>query len=520
MCAILKNAAFALIAISTSALCCNVASAQTVQPPELAVTGAPKVPLMIGDKLKISFFETIDVGAAKRTGADSAAPPTTLRTFYQRMDVSGEYTIEQDGAISLPLMGRFLVEGRALDDVCAEIGLSFTKATGQTARIDMKIAERSPIYVVGPVKNPGAYKYAPGMIVLQSVALAGGVDRGERNLSGMIEGARQSERLRSLTLEVQQLLARRSRLLAERDGETVVPMPTQLLTIAGEAAAKNFLATETTILRAEQLKRQQEQREIGLKIMAAHGELDALNRKLDEIDVQRNLKKERLEEVQKLKDRGLVTTTNVLAMRSEISDLDARRQDHFVAIIQANARLAEVEGTRAKLASEHAASLASAISSVEKDLAVAHEAMITASSLASVLDRPAAGPQDVDAYEIVRQSRDGATTQPATETSVLLPGDVLKVNLKATASRPASNVPLSPPMLQFPEGHAANKSLITWRIDDISIRPLAAGLTNKEAGSSSSRLRGQGHCEPCRRIAEHPQSSRTARFKTTGAAAQ
>ena len=37
--------------------------------------------------------------------------------------------------------------------------------------------ERQPVYVLGPVKNPGAYKYAPGMTVLHAVALAGGLDR-------------------------------------------------------------------------------------------------------------------------------------------------------------------------------------------------------------------------------------------------------------------------------------------------------------------------------------------------------
>ena len=73
------------------------------------------------------------------------------------------------------------------------------------------------------MKNPGAYKYVPGMIVLHAMALAGGLDRGEPNLSGMIEGARQMERLRSVTVEIQQLLARRARLLAERDGDAVCP---------------------------------------------------------------------------------------------------------------------------------------------------------------------------------------------------------------------------------------------------------------------------------------------------------
>ena len=59
-----------------------------------------------------------------------------------------------------------------------------------------------------------------------------------------------------------------------------------MTTMAGEAAARNFLATESTILRAEQSKRQQEQKEIGLKTAAAQSEVEALRRKLDQADVQ------------------------------------------------------------------------------------------------------------------------------------------------------------------------------------------------------------------------------------------
>jgi hypothetical protein len=61
------------------------------------------------------------------------------------------------------------------------LAVSFTAVIGRSANIDVKIFDRSPIYVVGPVKNPGAYKYAPGMIVLHAIALAGGLDRGEGN---------------------------------------------------------------------------------------------------------------------------------------------------------------------------------------------------------------------------------------------------------------------------------------------------------------------------------------------------
>src|SRR5215470_7280407 len=69
-------------------------------------TSPGKALLGIGNKLKISFFETIDVASAKPGDRSSVEPQGTLRTFYQRMDLSGEYAIEEDGVISIPLLGR------------------------------------------------------------------------------------------------------------------------------------------------------------------------------------------------------------------------------------------------------------------------------------------------------------------------------------------------------------------------------------------------------------------------------
>src|SRR6202022_1779408 len=272
----------------------------------------------------------------KQGGRDGAEPQGALRTFYQRMDLSGDYTVEQDGAISIPLLGRFQVEGRGLEDVRADLAVSFTAVIERSANIDVKIFDRSPIYVVGPVKNPGAYKYVPGMIVLQAIALAGGLDRGEGNLnlSGMVEGAREMERLRSMSLQVKQLLARRARLEAERDGVSTLPIPIQLAKLvwdaAGERTARTFLATESTILRAEQARRRkkkketasrfaatrneveallatestvlsaeqarrrQQDKEIALRVAAARNEVEALKRKLEQVDVQKDMWIERL----------------------------------------------------------------------------------------------------------------------------------------------------------------------------------------------------------------------------------
>jgi protein involved in polysaccharide export with SLBB domain len=448
----IKNSVMA--AVAAAVLAVGFAYGQDSRSPQGAVDSsrpAPivsaKEPLEIGDKLKISFYETIDLGAAKQGGRDRVEPEGALRTFYQRMDLSGEYTIEQSGTISIPLLGQFQLEGRALDDVRADVAASYTAVIGRSANIDVKILERPPIYVVGPVKNPGAYKHVPAMIVLHAIALAGGLDRGE--VSGIVEGAREMERLRSTTLHVKQLLARRARLEAERDGASTLPIPVQLVNLAGKETALTFMATESAILRADQAKRRQQGREIALRIAAAQGEVEALKGKLDQIEVQKGMRVERLDDLQKLKDRGLVTSNNVVALRTELSDIEAHRQDYLVSILQAEARLAEAREAGSRLSSEETANLTNAIATVDREIAAAQEAMMSARMLATILYKPSGSTQG-EGYVIVRQSRDGAKTLQATETSPLLPGDVLKVIPKAlSVTTPSSlhSMPQSEPVV-------------------------------------------------------------------------
>src|SRR5262249_20747625 len=151
-----------------------------------------------------------------------------------------------------------------------------------------------PIYVVGPVRNPGAYKYVPGMIVLHALALAGGHDRGQDRLSGIIESVREIARSQGKADQVKRLVARRARLEAQRDGSSSLPVPIQLIQLAGEQNARGFLATENALLQAEQARHKQQENEIARRTAAAHQEVETLKRKLEQADVQREMRVQRL----------------------------------------------------------------------------------------------------------------------------------------------------------------------------------------------------------------------------------
>jgi protein involved in polysaccharide export with SLBB domain len=303
---------------------------------------------------------------------------------------------------------------------------------GRSVDVNVTIVERPPIYVVGPVKNPGAYKYLPGMIVLHAIALAGGLDRGQERLLGIIESVREMERSRGKADQVKRLLARRARLEAQRDGSSILPVPVQLAQLAGEQNARTFLASESALLQAEQARHAHQENEIARRTAAARREVETLKRKLEQADVQKQMRIERLNDMQKLKDRGIVTTHTVVTLRTELSDIEAHRQDYLVAIAQAEVRLTEVEGAAARLQSERKATLAKEIAALEQEIATAQQEMTAAGTLATIIYGAMSATPLSQAYEIVRRSKEGPRTLQATDTSSLMPGDVVKI--VATAS--------------------------------------------------------------------------------------
>ncbi|RBP07137.1 SLBB domain-containing protein [Roseiarcus fermentans] len=391
-----------------------------------------------GDKLKLGFFETVDLGGAQRGWGD---PQGGLRTFYQRMDLSGEYLVEGNGGLSVPLLGEIHAAGRDLDDLRSELAASFAAVTGRSARIDARIVDRAPVYVVGPVRNPGAVHYAEGLFVLQAVALAGGLGRGADNPSTLVEGAREMERLRLANLQLDRLTARRARLEAQRgqsfgllssDGAPrAIPIaddgqPPPPGSAEPPRDGQSLGAAESAILQAEQARRRSHEKELAARIDAARNEVEAIKAKLDQFEIQREMRAERLDTMQKLKDRGVDTSDHILTLRTELADIEARRQDCRVTLVEAEARLAQAEDDSGRDALDYTTDLAKEIAAVDKDIAEAREAAGSAESMATILSG-FVGPGAQPHYEILREGGEGVAILPASETSPLKPGDVLKV---------------------------------------------------------------------------------------------
>src|SRR3569623_3117919 len=85
MLAIFRSCAIILVAatLAGGVVLGQTGPSQSAAPEASRAMGPGDSSLEIGDKLKISFYETIDVGAAKQGSRDRTEPQGTLRTFYQ-----------------------------------------------------------------------------------------------------------------------------------------------------------------------------------------------------------------------------------------------------------------------------------------------------------------------------------------------------------------------------------------------------------------------------------------------------
>ncbi|MCJ2183288.1 polysaccharide export protein [Novosphingobium sp. 1949] len=103
------------------------------------------------------------------------APGDKLKlAVFREETLSGEYTVNEDGAISLPMVGDFKVAGKSLDQAREELTRTLGASYVRDARISLDMVDYRPVFILGEVQKPGEYDYAQRMSVYALVAKAGG----------------------------------------------------------------------------------------------------------------------------------------------------------------------------------------------------------------------------------------------------------------------------------------------------------------------------------------------------------
>jgi polysaccharide export outer membrane protein len=89
-------------------------------------------------------------------------------------DLGGEFQVDGNGHISLPLIGEVTAAGETASGLEQVIADKLADGYVKNPRVSVGITTYRPFYVIGEVNHPGEYAYVNGMSALNAVALAGG----------------------------------------------------------------------------------------------------------------------------------------------------------------------------------------------------------------------------------------------------------------------------------------------------------------------------------------------------------
>ena len=105
----------------------------------------------------------------------AAGDKVAMQVFGQQ-ELSGQFDVNADGNLSLPLIGSVPARGRTVAEMADDIRERLNKFV-VNPRFTFDVMTYRQVFVLGQVNHPGGFAYTSGMTVQQAVALAGGYTR-------------------------------------------------------------------------------------------------------------------------------------------------------------------------------------------------------------------------------------------------------------------------------------------------------------------------------------------------------
>ncbi|SOC35862.1 exopolysaccharide production protein ExoF [Rhizobium subbaraonis] len=348
--------------------------------------------------------------------------------------VSGDYAVGASGTISLPLVGELPVSGKTTEEVAAEIGARMQKlfALRDLPSASVELAQYRPIYVAGEVQTPGEYPFAPNMTVLKAVSLGGGLRRGDAGQRFARDFIRADGDTAVLVAERNRLLTRRARLQAEIAESDSIKVPEEMKDMPETAS---LIESETALMESRDRRQKVQLTALADLKTLLQKEISALEQKSQTQNRQLDLVEQDLKKVDSLAEKGLTISSRKLALEQRVADLQAALLDIDTASLKAKQDATKASQDETNLVNDWDASLAQELQNTESELEAVTLKLDTSRKLMSEALLQSAGaaatkqnPSEADvSFVIVRQKDGNAAEIAATETTQVLPGDVIKV---------------------------------------------------------------------------------------------
>ena len=359
--------------------------------------------------------------------------------IQQRAEFSNEYLVNQDGSISVPILGAFAAASLSQEQLQHSVQCAFTAFLGRKGFVNILTIVRQPVYVVGEVKNSGGFDFADGMTVLHAIALAGGFDKAQMEPWQIAEMTRESQRIQTALDQASRKLARAAAVEAANTGQPAA-VPAELALLSGKDQAASQVSAEYEPVRLEVKAAANSEASLNSTIASANSEREIRKAGLPILGQAIALRRERVESLSKLSKSGTIARPVVIQAQGELLDAEVRRQETLTAIVGAEDRLTNARGqldaNRAQVAINYKNNLLTARNAASEAIAEGESAAsvlrsMTTSTLSAIAEDPD--------FRVVRRSGAGVIAIKATGTTLLEPGDLVEVKRRADPTSLASD---------------------------------------------------------------------------------
>ncbi len=143
--------------------------------------------------------------------------------------------------------------------------------------------------------------------------------------------------------QIDEMMASRARLEAERDGEDEVQFPTELTDRAQEPDMAKALRGEKTLFAARKASQISQREQLGARVVQIGEEIQGLKAQRDAKELEIGFINQELSGLIDLNTKGLVPITRIMSMRREAARLEGERGQMIAEIARAKGRILETE---------------------------------------------------------------------------------------------------------------------------------------------------------------------------------
>ncbi|MBY5868048.1 polysaccharide biosynthesis/export family protein [Rhizobium leguminosarum] len=364
---------------------------------------------------------------------------------YERWDaLGGEYTVSDEGAVFLPFLGSVSVGNRDNTSLTNEIAKRLQEKIGlvQPPAVTIEILEYPPIYVVGDVTTPGQYKFRSGLTVLQSLAMSGGPFRATSLQQS--QTIKLAGELREIDHSLLRSTAKLARLQAEMTGAKEITFDRTLG--VDQQYAAGIYNEERVIFQARANALDRQSKALTELRDLLNSEVGMLGEKVQGSEDNIKSIEDQLTSVKTLVSKGLTVSSRQLDLERLLTTYRSDRLDLVTAIMRGRQAISEttrnLEGLYDTRRSEVASELQSEQASLDQ-LKLKRE--MTQKLLLD--DLAAGGGSNITdealplTFTVSRRSEGQIRQFQASETTALIPGDVVRVVRTPIADRVSQAAP-------------------------------------------------------------------------------